>query len=693
MTMDPNHPLPVKKQPSEMSWATIDRLDWQLWVLALSLILVLGGGVLSFMFPTVFGAGKITLLNAPERAFYGLCVLLGLTLAYLLQKQARLRKIKRELMRERKGWEEELIHNAFYDALTDLPNRALLLNRLHLSLSRAKRHQSYQFAVIYIDLDRFKLVNDSMGHRIGDKVLIEIARRLQQCLRTEDTVARLGGDEFAILLEDVKQINDVSHAIDRIRKELSSPLSLEGRDVFTSASMGITYSSKGYEQAEDLIRDSDTAMYRAKAQGTGQHEVFDASMHEYAVKLLNLETDLRRALDRQELVLHYQPIVLLHTGQVLGLEALVRWRHPVRGLLPPSEFLPVAEAAGMMNPITRYLLQEVCRQTQIWQTECPSSWPLSVSMNLPAKYLTKEDEVQEIITIISELGRPPQSIRLEITENQLMENADTIRQTLLNLTNFGTRIYIDDFGTGFSSLSYLSTFQVDALKIDQSFVRNLNGNDKNSAIVRSIISLGHNLGLDVIAEGIETAEQLSYLLTVKCQYGQGFYFARPMEPERVSQSLAEWFPVSREKRTLAPRLGAFRIFAELDHEQLLEIAQTCEQVDIPSGTVLIHEGQMGDFAYLMEEGTVGVYKGISEKPEFLAVLHAPAAFGEMALLNPEGTRTASVKALSNLRLLTLPIIPCLSFLRRFPSLKGNLVQLATDRSSNPPILSGYSSFI
>jgi diguanylate cyclase (GGDEF)-like protein len=679
MSLDPNALPSLKKQPLEASWETISRLDWQLWLLAVLVIITLGMGVLSFMFPTVFWAKEGLVLKAPERAFYGLCVLLCLTLAYLLQKQNKLREIKRGIMAERERREKELIHTAFHDALTDLPNRPLLLDRLRLSLARAKRHQEYRFAMIYIDLDRLKVVNESMGHQVGDQVLVEIARRLQRCLRPEDTVARLGGDEFGILLDNMTQMSDISHAVERIQSVLSSPISLAGQDIFANASMGISLSSMGYEEAEDLLRDADTAMHRAKAQGTGQYAVFDASMHEYAVLLLNTESSLRRAMERQEFELHYQPIVWLRTGHVAGLEALVRWRHPDRGLLSPAEFIPIAESAGLILSLTQSLLQQAYLQLQKWHVECPASWPLNVSVNLPAKYLTREDLVESIISAIAEHGLQPHSIRLEITENQLMDNAESIKRALLHLNNSGIRIHIDDFGTGFSSLSYLSTFQVDAIKIDQSFVRNLSGNGKNAAIVRSINSLGHNLAIDVIAEGIETVEQLNYLKAVKCQYGQGYYFARPMEPKTVSGVLAEWFPASREKRMIAPRLLTFELFSELEQPALLEIAQTCEEINIPSGAVIIHQGQVGDFAYLMEEGSVGVYDGEADDSDCFVVLQAPAVFGEMALVNPEGTRTASVKALSNLRLLTVPIIPCLSFLRRFPVLKKNLDRLIAGR--------------
>ena len=389
MTSDPATPR-LENQSLDKSWKTIDRLDWQLWALVLVLILVLGGGLLSMMFPTAFLMREGLVLRAPERVFYGLSVMLGLTLAYLAQRQATLRRIKRGLVTERQRWEDELAHNAFYDALTDLPNRNLLVDRLNKALSRTKRRKEVQFAVVLFDLDRFKWINDSMGHVFVDNVLKETARRLQRCLRAEDSAARLGGDEFAILLENTKNMGEIVHAVERIQKELSLPISLEGREVFTSASMGISLSSMGYEAAEDLLRDADTAMYRAKAQGTGQYAVFDAKMHEYAVSLLNLETELRRACERQEFVLHYQPIVWLHTGQVAGLEALVRWIHPERGCIPPGEFIPAAEASGLIIPMTRMLVQKVCQQAREWQEKCPESWPLSLSMHVPARYLTKE---------------------------------------------------------------------------------------------------------------------------------------------------------------------------------------------------------------------------------------------------------------------------------------------------------------
>ena len=693
MNIDQKSLPPTHHKFPEMSWDRIDRLDWQLWVLAILLIIVSDVGLLSFMFPPVFWIGEGMPLLKPERIFWGLCVLLGLALAYLLQRQTKLRRLKRELVIEYNRREEELIHDALYDPLTHLPNRELLLDRIRLSLSRAKRSKEYQFAVIFLDLDRFKIVNDSMGQWVGNQVLVEVGRRLQRCLRAEDRIARLGADEFGILLEDVKQMSDVTQTIERIRREFIASIRLDEKEVFTSATMGIAVSAKGYEQAEDVLRDAEIAANHAKAQGSGQYEVFESTMHERAVKVLTLETDLRRAIEREELTLDYQPIVWLSTGKVVGLEALVRWRHPERGLLSPAEFIPIAEASGLIVSITRLVLRQACRQLRAWQTECPSCWPVSVSVNLPAIYLTKEDQVEEIISVISEHGLRPGSIRLEITESQLMENAAPISRALLRLNDSGARVHIDDFGIGFSSLSYLSAFPVDALKIDQSFIRNSNGDDKNAAIVKSVIALGHNLGIDVIAEGIETAEQLKYLQAMKCQYGQGYFFARPLSPDVIGRSLAEWFPSAGEKGIIASRLRAFEPFAELDQEDLLEIAQACDEFHIPSGTVVIREGKITDAAYLLEEGSVGVYHGEEDNPQFFAVLEAPTVFGEMALLNPDAARTASVKALSDLRVLTFPIIPCLSSLRRYPTLKEHLVRIVAERSSSPDPVAQHAAMI
>ena len=535
--MDTNQPLPRKEPSPETSWASIDRRDWHLWLLSFLLIFVLGVGILSFMLPTAFWE-RGGVLQAPDRAFYGFSLLLILTLAYLHQKESKLRELRR------KQWEAKLVHTAFHDPLTDLPNRSLFLDRLGLCVSRTKRHQNYLFAVLYIDLDRFKMINDGMGHVVGDHLLVQVGRRLQSCLRVTDTVSRIGGDEFAVLMDDIKHFSDVTRAVERIRDQLLLPLKLDGHEVFTTASIGIALSSTGYQNAEDFLRDADTAMYRAKALGEGRHQIFDKSMHEQAARLLKLETDLRRAIERKELRLHYQPIMSLHTGLLAGFEALVRWQHPDDGLLSPAEFIPVAERSQLIIPITQSVLQEACSQARIWRSQLPADFPFSISVNLPAKYLAKPDWVQEISALMAENGLPPEFLALEITESEIMEDPASFSIALSHLNELGVKTYIDDFGTGYSSLKYLANLPVHALKIDRAFVSNLDVDERNSAIVRSVVSLAHNLGLQVIAEGVETSHQLEYLKALKCQYGQGFLFSRPGDSEQATQFLTAYGPGS-----------------------------------------------------------------------------------------------------------------------------------------------------
>lgn len=577
---------------------------------------------------------------------------------------------------ERKQWEEQLLHNAFHDALTDLPNRALFLDRLGLSVERGKRQKDYLFAVLFLDLDGFKLVNDSLGHGIGDQLLVEVGRRLRVSVRATDTAARLGGDEFAVLLDDVKHVSDIPRTVERIRKDLHVPLQLQGQEVFISASLGIALSSTGYAQAEDLLRDADIAMYRAKARGRGQREIFEPKMHEDAVRQLRLETDLRKAVDRQELVLHYQPIVSLYSTQTVGFEALIRWRHPERGLMRPAEFIPMAETTELIIPITHWVLQEAGRQLRDWQTRFPV--PLTVSVNLPSKYLARPSLPKEIAAVLSAHGLDPGSFCIEITESQIMENVGSVSKILLQLRELGVKVYIDDFGTGYSSLSSLCNLPLHSLKIDQTFVGKLIGDEKNAAIVRSTVLLARNLGLDTIAEGVETKQQLDYLQNVKCQYGQGYLFSRPLEPDQVAALFPEQVPT--EKKCDASRLHPFELFPGLQDEELAEIAQSCMELTAPPGTVLIRQGQVGKEVFLMEEGSVGVYREEGDSPQLLVVLQAPTVFGEMAVVNPERIRTATVKALTDLHLLTLPITPLLSFIQRFPLLRANLLELVAERS-------------
>jgi diguanylate cyclase (GGDEF)-like protein len=671
--MDPTHsPVSVKKESSEASWRAIDRRDWHLWLLSFLLIFVLGIGLLSFMFPVAFWEGG-GVLRAPDRAFYGFSLLLALTLAYLHQKESTLRELKR------KQWEEKLVHTAFHDPLTDLPNRLLFLDRLGLCVTRAKRREQYLFAILYMDLDRFKIINDSMGHAAGDQLLVQVGQRLQSCLRATDTVSRLGGDEFAILMDDIHHPVDVSRAVERVRGQFQSPFTLEGREVFTSASIGITLSSTGYQSAEDVLRDADTAMYRAKARGEGRHEVFDKSMHEQAVRLLNLETDLRRAIERKELRLHYQPIMGLHTGLLSGFEALVRWQHPQYGLLPPGEFISVAEQSQLIVLLTQAILEEACAQAQIWRAQFPAGYPFSISVNLPARYLARTDLLQEISDLILQHTLPPDYLRLEVTESEIMEDPATVSKALLRLSELGVKVYIDDFGTGYSSLSYLANLPVYALKIDRDFVSRLD-NERNSSIVRSVVSLAHNLGLQVIAEGVETTHQLDYLKSLKCQFGQGYLFSRPCNSEQATALLGGWSGPGYEQKVKLANLRAFELFDGMDDDSLVEVSKACEEMTVPAGSIIIREGQEGDKVYLMQEGTVGIYRGESDTPRYLAQPQAPTVFGEMAILSQGRIRTANVKAVSQLHLLAIPIPAMDPLLRRFPRLKENLLNLISERS-------------
>ncbi|MBD1849192.1 EAL domain-containing protein [Leptolyngbya sp. FACHB-711] len=422
--------------------------------------------------------------------------------------------------------EEKLVHDAFYDTLTGLPNRMLLTERMRHAIQLAQRNPDLMFAVLFIDLDRFKVINDSLGHMLGDQLLIAIANRFLQCLRPIDMVARLGGDEFVVLLEEVKDTATVIAFADRIQSELAQSFDLEGHEVYTAASIGIAFSTVGYERPEDLLRDADTAMYRAKAQGRGRYEIFQPGMHTNAMALLQLETDLRRAIERQELCLHYQPIVSLRTCQIVGVEALVRWHHPQRGLISPSEFIPLAEETGLIVPIGSWVLREACQQVHEWQLQSRREELLIVHVNLSGRHFSS-GIAEEVRQVLQDTQLLPQQLKLEITETVLMENAESAIKTLNQLRQLGVQLAIDDFGTGYSSLSYLHRLPIDTLKIDRSFTSKIDFDGEQLAIVRTIITLAWNVGMEVIAEGIETPKQLAQLRALHCEYGQGYFFAKP----------------------------------------------------------------------------------------------------------------------------------------------------------------------
>jgi len=465
---------------------------------------------------------------------------------------------------DRKRAEETLHHDAFHDRLTGLPNRALFMDHLKLAIARLQRRENQMFAVLYIDLDRFKIVNDSLGHMVGDELLIGIARRLEHCLRPGDTIARLGGDEFTVLLEDIGDGDVIKPIAERIQKELAAPFSLSGREVFTTISMGIALSSKEYARPEDILRDADTAMYRAKSLGKDRHEIFDTQMHSQAIKLLQLETDLRRAIERQEFMVVYQPIMSLEKGALCGFEALIRWPHPERGLISPMDFIPVAEETGMIVQIGEWVLSEACRQMCRWQQMFPSDPPIFMSVNLSVRQFSQHNLIDKVVTILEKTKLTPTSLKLEITESAVMENVETAISLLNQLRDLGVQLAMDDFGTGYSSLSYLHRFPINTLKIDRSFITRMTENNENAEIVRTISGLAQNLGMDVVAEGVETSEQLEILRGLGCKYGQGYFFSKPLgasEVEGFSQKTSQPNAPMLEYMPEAAQVGYQRVSA------------------------------------------------------------------------------------------------------------------------------------
>ncbi len=452
---------------------------------------------------------------------------------------------------ERKRAEDRLLHDAFHDALTGLANRALFLDRLGLSLARAKRHQGFQFAVLYLDLDRFKLINDSLGHLRGDEALVAIARNLETCVRPGDTVARLGGDEFAVLLDDLRSEIDAEGLTRRIEERLAAPVQVDGQEVYINASIGIAFGTAGYERPEELLRDADAAMYRAKALGRNRHEVFNETLHLEALDRLRLETDLRRAIQEGSFGLHYQPIVSLADGRVTGFEALVRWRHPAWGLVPPSQFIQVAEETGLILPIGRWVLSEACQQTQRWQREHPSDPPLTINVNLSRRQLLQADLVEQIRRTLETTGLPPETLQLEITESAILENPEKAVELLRHLKSLDIELCVDDFGTGYSSLSSLQEFPVSVLKIDRSFIRGMGPEGKRDEIVRAVVGLAHSLHMRVVAEGVETEGQLERVRAMGCDYGQGYLLCHALDGEEVERFLDRAVPPSGSARPSA----------------------------------------------------------------------------------------------------------------------------------------------
>jgi len=440
--------------------------------------------------------------------------------------------------------ETQLVDNAFRDEITGLSSRELFMERLRRAMTRTQDSKveaghKYSFAVLFLDLDGFKMINNSFGHSTGDKLLVSAARRLEACVKSVDTVARMGGDEFTVLLENLRDENVPSRVAERIQEELSLPFDLGGQETFVSTSIGIALNRGHYLSAEDLLRDAHTAMYRAKAKGRGRHEVFDVDMRPGVVARMELETDLRKAVEREEFCLYYQPIVALATEALVGFEALIRWNHPTRGLILPNDFIAVAEEIGVIMPIGQWVMKKACQQLNTWHKSYARKVPLSISVNLSGEQFKQANLHEQVAQILKETGVEAQYLKFEITESVLIENPEAAILEIARLKDMRIQFYMDDFGTGYSSLSYLCRFNVDKLKIDRSFVSRIELSARDLEIVRNIILLAHGLDMHVIAEGVETAVQLEHLKKIGCDYGQGFYFCKPLDVSNAEEFITK----------------------------------------------------------------------------------------------------------------------------------------------------------
>jgi diguanylate cyclase (GGDEF)-like protein len=441
-------------------------------------------------------------------------------------------EVQKEL-KERKRAEERLAYDALHDALTGLSNRTLFFDHLGQRLEYAHRHPQGLFAVLYIDLDRFKVVNDSLGHAVGDQLLIEVARRLKTCLRPEDTISRLSGDEFAILLNDLREISDAVRVAERIQTQLMVNAMIENFNRVTTASIGIAVFNGKYTYSQQLLRDADSAMYRAKAMGGGHYAIFDDTMHANAMALLHMEADLKRAVEKQEWQVYYQPVITLPERSIVGFEALVRWNHPQRGILDPIEFIHIAEETGLILPVGEFVLREACRQLQAWRAQKPSG--LWVSVNLSARQFEDQNLLKTIERVLAESGLPGDSLQLEITESVAMKDFAYSARVLNDLSRLGIQIALDDFGNGYSSLGYLNRFPIKIIKIDHSFIKDIERNSSSAAIITAIVSMSHTLGMEVVAEGVETEAQLAFLQSISCNKIQGNLICRAGPAEQIDQ--------------------------------------------------------------------------------------------------------------------------------------------------------------
>ncbi|MFI4941743.1 MAG: EAL domain-containing protein [Burkholderiales bacterium] len=479
-------------------------------------------------------------VSCPDGERWMLCR--GLAVRDAAGKAVRLAGSQTDITAQKQA-EDQLIHDALHDSLTGLPNRALFVDRLHHALRRAGqlagRRREHQFAVLFVDLDRFKVINDSLGHVMGDRLLVEVARRIAGCLRPGDTAARLGGDEFAVLLESIDEEVEAKKVAERLVQRVAEPVVLEGRTIYTAASVGVTLAGGHSKTPEEVLRDADIAMYHAKRQG-GTLEVFDPSMSGEALGRMGLENDLRGALDAGQLCLHYQPVVCMRTRRLEGFEALLRWRHPQRGLVPPGEFISILEETGLIVGVGRFVLREACLRLREWIGRNPGRKGLRTSVNVSAAQFTNTSVAGDVRAALRDTGLPAANLAIEITESAFLANPTSVARELEEIRSLGVGIYLDDFGTGYSSLAYLTRFPIDYLKVDGSFVGRMNQHRADREVVRAIAAIAHNLGMGLIAEGVEAGDQLSALRDLGCELGQGWLFSPAVDSDQAERLIETW---------------------------------------------------------------------------------------------------------------------------------------------------------
>jgi diguanylate cyclase (GGDEF)-like protein len=465
------------------------------------------------------------------------------TMEKLQSESSKLERTNRELQNEigeRKEMEKQLMHDSLHDGMTGLPNRILFLDRLGQAIQSCKRRTGSTFSVLFIDIDQFKVINDSLGHLTGDQLLISIGRRMKSCLRSSDTIARFGGDEFAVLLEITGEKKSASIVVEKIQTAIQQPVKLDGHELHVTASIGLVMSIAGYDQPDDILRDADIAMYHAKASGKARFEIFDVKMRSQAFSRLETEQQLRNALGNQEFRLYYQPILSLKTNELVSFEALIRWHHPQRGILLPNEFLPIAEASGLILSIEKWVLNEACAQLRTWHDQHPCFQHLSINVNVSSRQFAQPNFIPELIKALESNKLKPEFLKLEITEGVLISNYSAANKVFTQLRDLGIQLQIDDFGSGYSSLGYLQHFPISAVKIDKSFIEGMGKGRKGTELIRAIVSMTRELEMEATAEGIETSEQLDELKSLLCNFGQGFLLSRPLDRESAEKVLAEW---------------------------------------------------------------------------------------------------------------------------------------------------------